>query len=131
MAKQDDHIAGLAIQIPDEMLRAAILDLVAKALPDRDKLIQQVVREAMLEPPDRYARRGETKFGKIIADEIRALCEVVFREWLDGKKDAIRDQLLRELEKIKAKRLRAIVEALADGLSTLSVSGIRLRIEEE
>jgi hypothetical protein len=124
--KDKDHVAGLAIQVPDQMLRQVIMAEVAKALPDRERLIEAIVRECMTQKKNSYD--SDTIFGTEIKSEIRSVCHEVFREWLVEQRDAIREALVRELNKGKAKRLKSMVDSLAAGLSDVCVGSVQLKI---
>jgi len=120
---EKDHVAGLAIQIPENLIKQAILAEVAKALPP-DRIVAEVVRMAMGEKRNSYDR--STIFEATITAEIQKLVKEIFNEWLKTQKDKIRENLVKELEKGGAKRVKEIATKLADGLSTVYVHQIHL-----
>ena len=120
-----DHVAGLAIQIPEEMLRQVIVAEVAKALPGPD-IVQSVVRAALAAKQNSYDKK--TIFENEIETRIRAVCTEVFKAWLAENTDGIRDALMSELNRGKQRKLKEMVEHLAKGFGSLYIRGVTLSL---
>lgn len=123
------HVAGLAIQVPDEMLKNIILAEVAKAIPNPERWVEAVVRDAMSEKERTYGK--ETKFEAAIKGEIRTVAKGVFKEWLGGQKERIRDQLVSELNKRSQKRVKEIAAILSDSMANVCVRSIHLSVRDD
>lgn len=128
--KNPDHVAGLAIQIPQDMIEHAIRAQMVASIPNPEKWVEAIVRQACEEQDDRYGRRGETRMQKAIAEAIRQECEAVFKEWIIEHRAAIREALVKELTRGHAKRVKEIATKLADGLANVYTSNVNLKIED-
>ena len=125
-----DHVAGLAIQIPEGMIEDVIRAQMVAAVPNPEKWVAAIVTKALEEKVDSY-RNSQTKFHAAISKCIRDECETVFQEWLVEHRQAIRDAMVAQLTKGSAKRVKAIASKLADGLTDVHVSRITLKISDD
>lgn len=130
MSRDKDHVAGLAIQIPEQMIANVIQAEIVKAIPNPEAWVAAVVRKA-LEEPDRNSYGRKTKFEDTVEGEIRDLAKTVFREWLNGQKEKIRDQLVTELNRRNAKRVKEIAGLLADAMGEIYVHSISLGVKTD
>lgn len=127
MAKQD-HVAGLAIQIPEDMIKDVILAKVAEALPHAEIWVAQIVKHAMSQKNNSYNK--QTIFEETINQQIREMANLVFKEWLLERKEEIKKQLVAELSKRNSKRLKDVASLLVDSMTTISVHGIKLGVDD-
>ena len=126
-----DHVAGLAIQIPEGMIEDVIRAQMVAAVPNPEKWVEAIVRKALEEKTDRYNTHGATKFHAAISEAIRGECEKVFQEWLVEHRQLIREAMIAQLTKGSAKRIKAIASKLADGLTGVRVYNIGLKLDDE
>ncbi len=127
--RKPDHVAGLAIQIPQGMIEDTIRMQMIASIADPMKWVESIVRQACEEKVDSYGTK-QTKFGKAIGDAIRLECEAVFKEWILQHKADIRDALMKELTRSHAKRIKEIAERLADGVAKPYTASIHLKIAD-
>ena len=127
--KEKDHVAGLAIQIPEAMITAAIMTELARSMPDRDRMIEAVIRQALTEKDSSYDR--ETKFEKTVKKMIHEVAAEVMKAWIDTNKEAIRKAFLAALDGNRKKNLIVLADKMVDGLTKIHIRSIDLDLTEE
>lgn len=129
MPETKDHVAGLAIQIPEKMILDTIRAEMVKAMPDPEKWVRIIINKAVTE--ENHSSYGrQTKMEAAIADCIREEVKAIFAEWIKQHREEIRTALLAELTRSKARTLKAIAEKLAEGLATVYVKNISLDVTD-
>ena len=123
-----DHVAGLAIQIPEKMITDVIRAEVIKAVPEPQKWVEAIVDRALKEKKNTYD--SATIFEKTISEMIRKECGAVFAEWLEEHRLKIRDSLVTALSKGKAKRIKEIAEHIATGMKRVYVNSVILNVQD-
>jgi poly-D-alanine transfer protein DltD len=126
---EKDHVAGLAIQIPGEMLNQVIVAEIAKALPDRDLMIERVVRSAINQKVDHYGKK--TKFESEVEKMIRETAQNIMSEWIDQNREGIREAFFMAMNRQKGKKLKDLAEKMADGLASVYVRNITIDIDDK
>ena len=112
------------VELPSDLIQTHIRMAVVQALDkDNEKLVEAVVRAAMMEPaPDRYASRGKTKFQITVEEMIREEAKKVFQEWIDTNREMIREAFLKRLSKTPKKFIDTIADAFLDSMTGFSFS---------
>lgn len=112
------------MQLPSDLIQAHIRMAVVQALnKDNDKLVEAVVRAAMMEAaPDRYTHRDKTKLQVTIEEMIREEAKKVFQEWLDTNKKMVREAFLARLNKTPKKFVEAIADEFLSSMRGFSFS---------
>ena len=102
----------LEIKVPEDMIRTVIMGEVAKTLPNREQMIDSVIKYALEEKSDRYG--SETVFQKAMKEMVNNEAKAAFQTWLDANRQAIKDALLKRMTQDKHKILKEVVEHLAN-----------------
>ncbi len=126
MPKTKDHVAGIAIQIPDDMIQNVILAEVAKTIGGIEGVIEAVVREVVCYKKSTYDQ--DTVFDTQVKEMIRNACKETFVAWLAENKEAIKKALLVQLNKGKQRKLKEIVEQLSSDMADLRIYGIKVHV---
>ncbi len=129
MTEKKDHLAGLAIQIPQSFIEDTIRAEIVRAMPNKDAIVETVVRKA-LEEKDRNTYGNETLFQTTVAAAIRDEAKKIMLDWIAQHREQIRDALVKELNRTRGKRITDLATKLADGLATAGIASIHLDIYE-
>jgi len=87
------------IKVPDDLIRATIMAEVAKSLPNRDKMIEEMVKQILGAKQNSYDK--ETEFEKVTRDLIKDQAKGIMKEWLEENKPRIRAALLKEMNRTR------------------------------
>jgi hypothetical protein len=102
----------LEIKVPEDMIRTVIMGEVAKNLPNREQMIENVVKYALEQKAERYG--DETIFQKAMKEMVNKEAQAAFQAWLDANRQMIKDALLKRMTQDKHRILKEVVEHLAN-----------------
>lgn len=134
MSKKEEHLAGLAINIPQTMIEDTIRAHMVAAMPNPEIWVQQICKLALDEPAkDRYGHpdRKKTVFQAAIEEMILEEAKAILAEWLAQHREMIRKALVAEMERAKGKRIRDLAKRMADGVCRGYVSSVNFKLEND
>ncbi len=114
-------MAGVNIDIPQVLIEDIIRAEIARAMPNKEKLIEAVIQKAMNEKKDTYSSTP-THFQQAVNDMIRETAKEIFREWLLKHREDIKKALLKYLNENKQKRLTEIAEGMAKNINAYGIN---------
>lgn len=114
-------MSKLEINIPSQMIEDAVRAQVVEALTagKGEELIKAIINQAMTEKRNTYGH--ETVFGYAVKEMIRSEAKKIFGDWLNSQREALREQLMAELDMNGKKRLKELTEALVQNIGRYSV----------
>lgn len=110
-------MAEMKLEIPQEMVMAAVKAQVIAALGKSEQLIEGVVSSALAQKRESYNRT--TIFEEQVTKMIREVAEECFRDWLEENKEKVRAEMKRQLAAQKGKILTDMVKQFTDQLTNI------------
>ena len=117
------------IQIPQMMIEDMVRAEIIRAMPNKEKVIESVVTQAMTGKKDSYSN-SPTYFQEAVNKMICDTAVEIFGEWLGANREAIKKALLKYLNEHKQKRLTEIADSLANNISRYGIN-VNLNFNEK
>jgi hypothetical protein len=120
---------GLNIQVPETLIEDLVRAEIVRALGDNPRMIESVVKVALETKKNSYDR--ESRFQSAFKAAIQQEAEEVFKAWIAENRAMFKEALAKELQRMKAKKLKELCGKIVDGLAHVYVRNVSLDISED